>query len=229
MPTADGVWVLHHDWVTGRTLRPRSPQVLPDAGANPAAAPDAPQLRIIDTPASVLLDMDAGSWLSPRFAGECAPTLSQALQLCHRLGMQVNVELKLDLDSGVFTPQRLADTVASLRAQLDQSPFAASPDRLVVSSFGLAGLYALRNTGWAGRMAPLFEVFADDWVDHARDLQAQAIHMHHSQATPEVVRRIHTTGRDVRVYTVNELARLHSLNEMGVDACFTDEMSFADL
>lgn len=240
MPTADGHWILHHDWVTGRTLRPvgmssraadeaagevaansvlgHRPQA---AGAEEAAA----QRRIVDLTLDEIAALEAGSWLDSRFAGEPVPLLAQALQLCDALGLQVNVELKLDLDSGVFTPARLADSAASLMTVMNGAfPHA---DRLVLSSFGLPGLYAARQAGYTGRLAPLFEVLDDHWVEHARQLDAEAVHTHHSQASAEWVRRVHTTGRAFRVYTVNDADRLLALDAMGVDDCFTDNMDFA--
>lgn len=239
MPTLDGHWILHHDWVTGRTLKPR------DALAEGR--------RIVEMTLGELQGYEAGSWLDSAFAGEKVPLLSEALQVCAELGMQVNVELKLDVDSGLFnSPVVLQSTAASLLSQLQASPYAMGADsrvvdageagearaaqdvvfsdrsdQLIVSSFGLEGLYALRQAGYTGRLAPLFEVMSDDWVRHARDLQAEAVHTHHSQASAEWVRRVHTTGRAFRVYTVNDPQRLADIDAMGVDDCFTDNMDFS--
>lgn len=216
MPTLDGHWILHHDWVTGRTLRQAS------GGAD---------RRIVEMTLADIQTHEAGSWLHSRFAGEPVPLLEDALQLCAELGMQVNVELKLDMDCGIFnSPVVLKATADSLFSYLQASPYGsegAQHQRMVVSSFGLPGLYALREAGYAGRLAPLFEVLGDDWVEHARALQAEAVHTHHSQASAEWVRRVHTTGRAFRVYTVNEPERLAQLDAMGVDDCFTDNMDFA--
>lgn len=223
MPTADGVWILHHDWTTGRTLQPMS--LLETAsGLNDGTSQAYPETgtRIVHLTAAELAGYEAGRWLSPQFAGEPIPLLSDALNLCAQLGLEVNVELKLDMDSGWFTPERLEQTVQSLLAVLTAGGVAT--DRLVVSSFGLPGLYALRRMGYEGRMAPLFEVLTDEWIVHARALGAEAVHTEHTQATAEWVRRVHTTGRAFRVYTVNAPSRLAELAAMGVDDCFTDHM-----
>lgn len=262
MPTADGQWILHHDWVPGRTVRPRPDSNGPSVAGKGSDGQHSVR-RMLDLSASELAQHEAGSWLDERFAGEPVPLLADALRLCFSLGMEVNVELKLDMDSGVFTDDRLSAAARSLLDVLQASPYgqgltveqgaeipagqtgsgssspadskaptaptsSSSPaDRLIVSSFGLQGLYALRAAGYAGRIAPLFEVLSDDWVVHARDLQAEAIHTDHSQASPEWVRRVHTTGRAFRVYTVNDADRLQALDAMGVDDCFTDNMGFA--
>lgn len=229
MPTVDGHWILHHDWVTGRTLRPRVGNPGDDStGPSQRDQGMMQAIRIVNLSAADLARFEAGSWMDDRFAGEPVPSLHDALDLCARLRLEVNVELKLDLDSGRFSAPELARTAASLLQVLSGSAYAGS-DRIVVSSFGLDGLYALRAAGYAGRIAPLFEQLHDGWVAHARDLQAEAIHAHHSALSPEWVRRIHTTGRSVRVYTVNDLQRLHELDAMGVDDVFTDNMDFASV
>ena len=57
-------------------------------------------------------------------------------------------------------------------------------------------------------------------------LQANAIHMDYVNVTPDALRRIHTTGRKVRVYTVNDLELAMTLASLGVDGLFTDRMEF---
>ncbi len=166
--------------------------------------------------------------MSPSFAGEPLPLLSEALLACADLKLEVNLEVKLDMESGLYDAARLAATAGLFISAIAESPYAGT-DRLVLSSFGLEGLYALRRAGYAGRLAVLFDDLPDNWATIARELDAEGVHLHHSHVSPEVVRRIHTTRRRVRVYTVNDLQRLKTLDAIGVDACFTDEMSFSAL
>ena len=221
MPTADGRLVLHHDWQVGRTLQPRPGRVV-------EGQPLFERKRIIELNYSDLQHFEAGSWLSPAFAGEPLPLLSEALAACAELKLEVNLEVKLDMDSGLYDAARLATTAGLFISAVAASPYAGT-DRLVMSSFCIEGLEALRRAGYCGRLAVLFEDLPDNWATIARELDAEAVHLHHSHVTAEVVRRIHTTRRQVRVYTVNNLQGLKSLDALGVDACFTDEMGFSAL
>ncbi len=221
MPTADGRLVLHHDWQVGRTLQPRPGRVV-------EGQPLFERKRIIELNYADLQHFEAGSWLSPDFAGEPLPLLSEALLACADLKLEVNLEVKLDMDSGLYDTARLDATAGLFLAAIAASPYAGT-DRLVLSSFGLEGLYAVRRAGYAGRLAVLFDDLPDNWATIARELDAEGVHLHHSHVSAEVVRRIHTTRRRVRVYTVNDPQRLKTLDTIGVDACFTDEMSFSAL
>src|SRR5713101_6245429 len=62
MLAKDGVPVLMHDAVFGRTIK--------GVGSVPACT------------AQELATMDAGSWLSPEFAGEPVPSLAQTIAFC---------------------------------------------------------------------------------------------------------------------------------------------------
>jgi glycerophosphoryl diester phosphodiesterase len=221
MPTLDGHLILHHDWQVGRTLQPRPGRVV-------EGQPLFERKRIIELTYSELQHFEAGSWLAPQFAGEPLPLLAEALTACAELGLEVNLEVKLDVESGLYDAARLASTAALFIAALQASPYAEG-QHLVLSGFCMEGLYALRRAGYSGRLAVLFEDLPDNWATFARELQAEAVHLHYSHVTAEVVRRIHTTGRRVRVYTVNNAQRVKTLDAIGVDACFTDEMSFSAL
>ncbi len=74
MLSKDGVPVLMHDPLFGRTVR----------GAGGVAT----------TLASDLLKMDAGSWFSEAFAGETVPSYEQVVRFCQKNDIWMNVEIK---------------------------------------------------------------------------------------------------------------------------------------
>ena len=74
MLSKDGVPVLMHDPLFGRTVT--------GVGA------------VATTLAADLLQMDAGSWFSERFAGESVPSYENVFRFCQQNGIWMNVEIK---------------------------------------------------------------------------------------------------------------------------------------
>ncbi|MFN7835538.1 MAG: glycerophosphodiester phosphodiesterase family protein [Burkholderiaceae bacterium] len=206
MLSKDGVALLHHDWTVGRTAQ----------GGHPGAA-------FAGLNAAELQTLDSGAWHSLPFAGERIPDLQTALALCEALSLTVNLELKAPDDASAWP------LACECLRVLQASPFGlpTGRPRLVVSSFSVAALQAMREAGYIGSLALLYEALPDDWILAARDLHADAVHLHQSGITPEQVRRIHTTRRAVRAYTVNEAPRAAQLLADGVDGLFTDRLALA--
>lgn len=101
--TSDGVPVLMHDDVVDRTTN----------GTGPVSALTLDQVR----------SLDAGSWYGARFAGTRVPTLYELLDLAHRHGARVQVELKVRP-----TPDQMA-------AFLDRIRWLSMGRSVVVNSF----------------------------------------------------------------------------------------------
>ncbi len=206
MLSADGMAVVHHDWVIGRTSTDPSGVI-------------APGTRVDALTMAQLATLDAGAWHSPVYQGEPIPSLQEVLNVCHAQGMAVNLELKCDSPD----PDLQARLAQAALRDLATVPDLAST--LIVSSFNLPTLYAAREQGYSGPLAILYdEPLPRCWVDDAMALDAQAIHLNQRHVEPSDVRRIHTTGRAVRTYTVNDADRAAVLFEMGVDGVFTDLM-----
>ena len=217
MLTADGEVVIHHDFTIGRTTS--------DVSGHIAAGTRVDALTLTQ-----MQTLDAGRWHSDAFGNEPVPTLAQALALCDTLGLAVNLELKREP-----APVSNVASVKSLVAVSDSCLAVASLKHLqqhpgllantVISSFHLPLLYAVRAAGYQGALAILFEALPRQWAEHAQALDADAIHLHHKGLQATEVRRIHTTGRAVRVYTVNDASLATQLLSWGVDGLFTDLMT----
>jgi glycerophosphoryl diester phosphodiesterase len=203
MLTADGVPVIHHDWETGRCATPKPHSKLPQNVS--------------------LLDLSLPQLQEYTVKGEPIPTLEQALNFCIQHQLHTNVELKARNPSDA---RNLGYAVKTLFDKFAQNPQNAHPfkaDNFVFSSFYHACLLPL--VGY--QLALLYEEeLPNNWIIHADALQASAIHLDYLNATPDTLRRIHTTGRKVRVYTVNDLDMAMSLASLGVDGLFTDRMEF---
>lgn len=158
---------------------------------------------------------DAGSWFSPRFAGEPVPTLPQVVDLMNRLGLNANVELK----SG---PGGRADQLAAAVARDLQ---ALDRGRAVlVSSFDPRLLGRFRRVAPQWPVACLYQrpLRAAAWIATARLLGAVAIHPGLAGLTRERVQAFRRAGLDVNVWTVNEQRTAERLFEWGATGIFTD-------
>lgn len=200
MLTADGVPMIHHDWVMGRCAR----------SIDPAIASTDVLTRFNSLRARDLRHFSV--------QGEPIPSLAQTVEFCLKHGLQANVELKATHPANAIALGR------AVLAVIEQSPLDAQErirSNWVFSSFYHASLLPLQGFD----LALLYEQLPDNWVLHADALQASAIHLHFSGAEPTALRRIHTTGREVRVYTVNDAEQAKTLQALGVKGIFTDRMT----
>lgn len=202
MLTADGVPVVHHDWVMGRCAQ----------SIDPAMAPLDPQTRFDSLRFRDLRHFSV--------QGEPLPTLAEVVEFCLTHGMRANVELKATHPANSIT---LGRAVLACIQQFPGSAQAEISSNWVFSSFYHASLLPLQGFD----RALLYEQLPANWVVHATALQVGAVHLHVSGATPSAVRRIHTSGRKVRVYTVNDVQVAKSLQALGIEGLFTDRMEFA--
>ena len=202
MLTADGVPMIHHDWLMGRCAR----------SIDPAIASTDVLTRFDSLRARDLRHFDV--------KGEAIPSLADTIEFCLKHGLQANVELKATHPANAIA---LGRAVLAVIEQLPAEQQAHIRNHWVFSSFYHASLLPLKGFD----IALLYEQLPDNWVLHADALGVSAVHLHWSGAEPTALRRIHTTGRVVRVYTVNELAQVEMLQALGVKGLFTDRMDFA--
>lgn len=199
MLTADQVPMVHHDWVMGRCAQP-------------------------------VVGAQQGAFLSPRFdllteanlnayhvGGQAIPSLRELMAFCLLHQMRANVELKATHPHNALV---LGRAVLNAIQQHPPQQQAVIRQQWVFSSFYHASLLPLRGYS----LALLYESLPDDWTVHANALGAQAVHLQHNCVREVDVRRIHTTGRQVRVYTVNDIQSASCLKTLGVDGLFTDNM-----
>lgn len=202
MLTADGMPMIHHDWVMGRCAHSVDPALSATDSLTHFGSLRAHDLRHYAV------------------KSEPIPTLAETIAFCLQHGMQANVELK------AANP---ADAIAlgkAVKACIEQLPIdqqAHIQAHWVFSSFYHASLLPLVGFD----LALLYEQLPDNWTIHADALRASAIHLHFLGAEPTALRRIHTTGRVVRIYTVNDMELANSLFALGVKGLFTDSMAFA--
>jgi glycerophosphoryl diester phosphodiesterase len=191
--TADGAPVLFHDETLDRTTN----------GGGPLAAHSLAAIR----------RLDAGGWFAPQFAGERVPTLAEALALCGELGLAANIELKAERGREYATAAAVA---AALRQQ------SRRPPGLLVSSFQLAALLALRLLAPQIPRGILFRLVPRGWRPVARRLGCAAIGADHRRLWPWRAAEVRAAGYPLAAYTVNDPARARLLYTWGVTSVFSD-------
>jgi glycerophosphoryl diester phosphodiesterase len=199
MLSADGVPMLIHDETLDRTTD----------GHGPVALRTAAELSA----------MSCNQGWGDRFAGEPVPTLQRALEVCWRLGLVPNIEVK------PFTGfERETGLVAARNAAAAWPGGAGAPDAPLLSSFSEVALAAAREVlpGWPAAL--LFETVPADWRKRMDILGASDLHCSRIQPEWDWLDAAREAGVPVRCYTVNDLDEAAALRRRGVVGVFSDRI-----
>lgn len=165
-------------------------------------------------PLAALRELDAGSWKSAEYRGEKIPTLDEVFEAVGKK-LLINVEL-----TNYATPfDGLVHEVAKLvkKHRLQERVIFSSffPTNLVIArqllpSVPRGQLMLEGNSGW--------------WQRAAASLMAlDAEHPFSEDVTANSVKRAHSKGRRIHVWTVNDPTEMRRLRSLGVDGIFTDD------
>jgi len=190
--TRDGELVVLHDRELGRTVR--------GTGA------------VRDKTLAELIELDAGAWFAPLYAGARVLSLAAVLELTAG---------RIDLNVEIKSPEAdWEESAAALVALLVRHGVLATT---LVSSFDMGALAALRRVSPAARVAVLWNLpnFGAIWR-HAEELRAAAVHPHARLVGAGLVERAHALGYAVNVWTVNEPRQMRHFLELGVDGLISD-------
>jgi glycerophosphoryl diester phosphodiesterase len=158
-------------------------------------------------PLNDLKQLDAGD-------GERIPTLKQAIDDIHRLGLMANVEIKV-------APNRDLDTAEAVMTDLitHWSVNTAPP---YISSFSIKALEIAmtRRPDWPRGL--LIRDMPDDWRQIAERLNVSTINISATRTSRADLALLVGSGWPIMVYTVNDPQRAVELLNQGVSALFTD-------
>lgn len=206
MLSKDGIPILMHDPSFGRTV----------AGIG----------NVSDKTAQELAAMDAGSWLSGKFAGEPVPTFAQVADFCNKNDIWMNVEIKPVLGA----EQQTGRAVAELTRQLFAAEIAAHAARVndaslpLLSSFSFDALLIAKAAVPEVPRAYLADVIPPDWHESLDILGAVALHTNHKNLSAVQTQAIKQAGFGLFCYTVNDPMRAREILSWGVDAFCTDRI-----
>ncbi len=171
--------------------------------------------RVSDFPLNILQGLDAGSVFSTAFCGEQLPSLAEVFE---RFGgkMLINVELKnyatpfdglTDKVVNLIQKYKLLNSV--LLSSFNPLNLRRAKRRLPEVRLGLlalSGKAGVLSRGTFGRIFPY-----------------DALHPYYSDVNETLVNKIHSLGRQVNVWTVDEPEELLRLYQLGVDGIITND------
>ncbi len=195
MLTADGVPVLIHDETLDRTT----------SGSG----------RVAQTTWHNLSVLDAGGKFHKAWRGESVPRLQEALDLCVRLGLAANVEIKPTAGYEAETAGLVAETVQAVWPS-------ALP--VVLSSFSEAALLVVRQMVPTLPRALLLESIPVDWSRRLEQVDAFALHVSAADLSSKLAMDIVRAGVPLAAYTVNDENLAASCWQAGCRALFTDRL-----
>lgn len=168
---------------------------------------------------SDLARLDAGSWHSPRYAGEPPASLEAVAAFCLRNGLALNLELKPQPGEEARTGELVARCVRRLWAGAVHAGRASWP---LLSSFQPETLAMAREVEPQLPRALLLDELWNDWLPVAERLECCALVFEHSLLTPELIEDLQADGLRVLAYTVNARADAQRLLDWGIDGLISD-------
>ena len=160
--------------------------------------------RLVEKTFAELRALDAGM-------GEKIPMLEEILDVL-RPGVLLNIELK--------GPNTAAPVVDFIKERVLQG--ASHHEDFLISSFDHSSLRAVKSRQAWVLLGALFEDAHACIVTRAVELGAWSVHIHRRLVSDSLVMEAHRMGLKVFVYTINEVADMRMLRDLGVDGIFTD-------
>lgn len=170
--------------------------------------------RIAALPLAELKQLDFGSWFGPQFAGERIPTLDEVFDSLSPPAL-VNIEIK----SMSLRDNGLEAAVATLVRRR------AVYDRVIVSSFNPVALWRLRRLDPHIEIGLLYApnlpiILARAWLRPW--VRPHALHPEQTLVDTNYMAWARRRGYAVNVWTVNEVAAMRRLIDVGVTSIITD-------
>jgi len=157
-----------------------------------------------------LRKIDIGSWFSDDFSHERAATLEEAMRYAEE-HIQLNIELKYNRQDPL-----LAEKVGAI---IGEHGFA---DKCVVSSTNSERLKEFRGLFPEVRSGPII-LHA---LGNIRQIDADFLSISAVMATPRLIKQAHRDGKEIHVWTVNDLHTALAMIEAGVDNIITDRPAY---
>lgn len=165
--------------------------------------------------------VDAGSWFGKAFEGEKLMFLEETLALVDRLGLGLNLEIKVNPD---LPTEELVDrvmTTSGLTPLLDKN-------HLLISSFDHPALARVAQTMPNCPLGALIEGVKKNWADTLRDFTPTTINVDAASLKEGLAQDIRH-HYPLYCYTVNDAVTLEKLLGWGVSGVFSDRAHAPEL
>lgn len=170
------------------------------------------EMLIKDTPWQQLQHFQVPAPAGSPEASAPIATLQEAVNLIHRLGMGLNLEIKpAAAGLGALTLQRSLEVLQACPAI-----------NLVISSFDFSALQAAKTLAPTIPRALLYGKLAANWRDAVREYAVRSVHLAQATLLAEEVAQLRELGLEVYIYTVNFLEKNQQLANWGVNGVFSD-------
>jgi glycerophosphoryl diester phosphodiesterase len=178
--------------------------------------------------ASELREIDVGSWFSQStqshasYASEKLPLLEQVFDLFRANSGHLYIEMKCDRDEGTALVAEVVRLTHQSRME----------DRVVVESFDLSAIAAVKRIDSGIRTAALFEprlsrpistVRRLKMIDTALDIGADEIALHHTLAGVRVIEKAKRKGLEIVVWTVDDRVWIERARSLGIKALIAND------
>ena len=165
------------------------------------------------TPLAALRRLDAGARFHRAYGGEKLPTLAEAAELCRRLQLIANVEIK----PAPGREKETGEAVGRLLAGGDAA-------MMLLSSFAPAALAAAAEAAPQLPRALLFEAVPADWRAQLAALGGRGLHCAATGMDAALAAELAAAGMPWAAYTVNRRDEAERLFGLGAAALFTDRL-----
>ncbi|WP_391207220.1 glycerophosphodiester phosphodiesterase [Psychrobacillus sp. L4] len=155
---------------------------------------------------------DFGGWFSTKYKGEKIPTLREVLYVFKDTRHHLNIELKSDVFPYVGMEDKVLQMLKEYRLE----------SRVVISSFNHEMVKNFKMLAPQIETAILFMEVMIKPDEYASIVGADALHAFFPTAFRAMGKEAIASGRQFRVFTVNDEIYADKLQEIGVDAIFTD-------
>lgn len=160
-----------------------------------------------------LKNYDFGSWFEAKFAGEKICTLAEVLDIFKDTKHQINIEIKSD----IFEYPGIEILVAHAIEKFQQN------ERIIVSSFNHETIARFQQIQPNINCALLFASLITNLDDYVQKFDCQAIHIPYYYGMRSIIQRMIQQGVIVRTYTVNNKKIAQQMEQLGIDAIFSDK------
>ena len=163
-----------------------------------------------------LTSLDAGRWFDARYKGEKVPLLLDALDLCQKLNLGVNLEIKTYETSIHNTVLRTLSVVNEFGRDFEE--------KLLFSSFDTRVLSILRNLARTSPRGLLVDNFQSDLAADLSECDCFSIHPAISFLKNQTTReKVLSLNVPIIPYTVNDTNTAKRLAELNINTFITDE------
>ena len=163
-------------------------------------------LIVGESPLDELAKVDIGSWFDPKFADQRLPTLEEVLLLCQDR-IDVNIELKYYGWDEQLVP-----------AVIDIVERTGMTEQIVLMSLDNRAVSQAKKLRPVWQVGQLTAVLLGDLTR----VEADFLAVHSRNATASFIDHAHRNGKQVHVWTVNDVPGLHAMYSLGVDSIITD-------